>query len=132
MFGLNVVDWLIISGFINFVLLLTLFTAIAGHRQREKQKEARSSKLFWFIKDFVTQEMVDSRLRQLAAVFSEAAQWQARALRDASDAADIQTSTKSIAVAKEDFWKAHASAKEQGFKVFDSVKDYLSTAQFVN
>lgn len=79
-----------------------------------------------FLITFLTQEMVDNRLRELAVDFSTAANTQARELTNRADQAAINRAEEKVNKTKKAFWQARDDAKLYGFTVQESIKDYLA------
>ena len=131
MSGIGAVTWQGYSVLGNILLTLLLLNAgisYLNHRHKDRVESKRHMELFTFLKSFLTQKMVDDRLRELASAYYAAAQHQARVLRDPQDDAAVRDASYEVSEAKEAFWKAHDGARANGYKVEPSFKAYLPTS----
>ena len=117
---------------VALTLLFALWSGVATglalrFRDNLKQRRELNAKTNGFLHNFLTQEMVNDRLRELASVFEMAAHAQAKELSSSTDQAAIDWAEAAVKGAKKAFWDALNGAKLYGFHVQSSVKDYLPT-----
>lgn len=74
---------------------------------------------------FLTQGIVDQKLRELATTVERSFQIQTH-LDEDQDEAQLEEVGEIVRKAKENFWNAHALAKSLGFKVRDKIKNYTT------
>ncbi len=128
MSGISTEIWQGLSVLGNVILTLLLLFAGLGyltHRIQDKAAWKRWVELNSFLRSFLTQEMVNDRLCQLAAAYNAAAQQQARVLQNPEDDAAIGEASLRVSEAKKAFWKAQNDARDNGYKVEPSFKAYL-------
>ena len=99
------------------------------------EKMLRPKELGGLKEAFLTQELVDQKLAALAVAFHTASQEEIGLQRRESftDLDEAWTAIKRardrVAGAKQAFWDAHTVAKDCGFKVSESYKNYLPDRQ---
>lgn len=74
---------------------------------------------------FLTQEIVDLKLHELAKAFDTECQRQVLLQGGESAEHELMLLQNRITVAKQSFWKVHALVARLGFKVKESFMDYL-------
>jgi len=77
------------------------------------------------VSTFLTQELVDQKLRELAGRFDELCRTQVRLQSIDGNKQEYQELSDALKAAKQAFWRAHTLAKNRGFKVVLWVGSYL-------
>lgn len=77
-------------------------------------------------KTFLSQSVVDRELCRLAIDFDSACKAQVALQGEMFWKANLSKAEAAVQQAKDSFWKAHALAKELGFKVHERYSDYLA------
>jgi hypothetical protein len=125
----------IIAFFLSFVLVPLFYRAVESqweiankeYQTAMSQKEVsileRENQLKAVSRTFLTQEIVDRKLIDLAISVERLFEVEIQ-LREDVDEAQLAEVASFIRKAKADFWFTHALAKKLGFPVYDKIRDY--------
>jgi hypothetical protein len=112
-----------------FLLLVLVALALQAVEQQwrvgEKACQLREDKIKLMKSTFLTQEIVDAKMRELATA-AEATFKIETQLREEVSESQLQSIAESVRVAKEQFWAAHTLANQLGFTVHIKIKDYTT------